>query len=138
MVIVMKKWRNTISLTIVFIMAIACNQNPANTNQMEESRNLSAEDILGNPSYLAISYGGYRQPTRDVQPSVDQLKNDMKTLHAMGIRILRTYNVQLPHASNVLKAIKALKAEDEQFEMYVMLGAWIDCKNAWTDKAPGP
>ena len=22
------------------------------------------------------------------------------------------------------------------FEMYVMLGAWIDCKNAWTDKEP--
>ena len=20
--------------------------------------------------------------------------------------------------------------------MYVMLGAWIDCKNAWTDKEP--
>jgi exo-beta-1,3-glucanase (GH17 family) len=27
-----------------------------------------------------------------------------------------------------------LKKEDSNFEMYVMLGAWIDCKNAWTDK----
>jgi len=26
-----------------------------------------------------------------------------------------------------------LKKEDPGFEMYVMLGAWIDCKNAWTD-----
>jgi len=54
----------------------------------------------------------------------------------MGIRILRTYNVQMPHASNVLKAIRELKSENPDFEMYVMLGAWIDCKNAWTDQAP--
>ena len=56
----------------------------------------------------------------------------------MGIRILRTYNVQpeLPHASNVLEAISQLKKEDPSFEMYVMLGAWIDCLHAWTDKAP--
>ncbi|MDB9960977.1 glycosyl hydrolase family 17, partial [Oceanihabitans sp.] len=49
---------------------------------------------------------------------------------------LRTYKVHLPHASNVLKAISELKKEDPSFEMYVMLGAWIDCKNAWTDQEP--
>jgi exo-beta-1,3-glucanase (GH17 family) len=54
----------------------------------------------------------------------------------MGIRLLRTYNVHLPHASNVLKAISELNQEKQGFEMYVMLGAWIDCKNAWTDKQP--
>ena len=56
----------------------------------------------------------------------------------MGIRILRTYNVQpeLPHAANVLEAISQLKKEDPSFEMYVMLGAWIDCLHAWTDKTP--
>ena len=32
-----------------------------------------------------------------------------------------------------LKAISELKKEDASFEMYVMLGAWIDCENAWTD-----
>ena len=52
----------------------------------------------------------------------------------MGIKILRTYNVQLQHAPNLLKAISELKKEDPNFEMYVMLGAWIDCKNAWTDQ----
>ena len=57
----------------------------------------------------------------------------MKILHAMGIRFLRTYNVQLPHAGNVVKAIHELKQEDSNFEMYVMLGAWIDCAGAWTD-----
>jgi exo-beta-1,3-glucanase (GH17 family) len=44
--------------------------------------------------------------------------------------------VHLPHAANVLKAISELKQEDPGFEMYVMLGAWIDCKNAWTDQEP--
>ena len=95
---------------------------------------LSAKEILGNPDYLAISYGGYRQNTRDIQPTIEELKEDMRILAAMGIGILRTYNVQLPHAGNVLEAIHQLKKEDANFEMYVMLGAWIDCENAWTDK----
>ncbi|MGZ5198078.1 MAG: glycosyl hydrolase family 17, partial [Kaistella sp.] len=29
-----------------------------------------------------------------------------------------------------------LNREDSNFEMYVMLGAWIDCKNAWTGLEP--
>lgn len=99
-------------------------------------KNLTAKDILGNPEYLAISYGGYRDTTRTIQPTIEQLKNDMKILAAMGVRLLRTYNVQLPHAPNVVKAISELKAEDPNFEMYVMLGAWIDCKNAWTGLEP--
>ncbi len=99
-------------------------------------KQLSAADILGNPDYLAISYGGYRQKTRDIQPTINELKDDMKLLSAMGIKILRTYNVQLQQASNLLKAISELKNEDSSFEMYVMLGAWIDCLNAWTDKVP--
>lgn len=96
----------------------------------------SASEILGNPDYLAISYGGYRERTRDKQPTVEELKEDMHILHAMGIRIIRDYNVKLPHAENVLKAIREIKEEDHEFEMYVMLGAWIDCLHAWTDKEP--
>lgn len=99
-------------------------------------KQLTAADILGNPNYLAISYGGYREKTRDIQPTIIELKDDMKILSAMGIKILRTYNVQLQQAPNLLKAISELKAEDSDFEMYVMLGAWIDCKNAWTDLVP--
>ncbi len=91
-----------------------------------------AEMILGNPNYPAISYGGYRANSREVQPTLAQLKNDLKILHAMGIRLLRTYNLQFDHTPNLLKAIKALQQEDPTFEMYVMLGAWIDCKDAWT------
>ncbi len=99
----------------------------------EHKKELHAKDILGHPDYLAISYGGYRQTTRDIQPTISELKEDMKILHAMGIRVLRTYQTKLPHAKNVLAAIEELKVEDPSFEMYVMLGAWINCKDAWTD-----
>src|SRR6056297_3249776 len=77
----------------------------------------TAEDILGNPEYPAISYGGYRENTRDIQPTINQLKEDMKILSAMGIKVLRTYNVHLDEAANLLKAISQLKEEDPDFEM---------------------
>ena len=102
------------------------------TPKQQMHKNLTAKDILGNPDYLAISYGGYRLKSRDMQPTITQLKEDMKLLYAMNVRILRTYNVQLAHTANVLQAIRELKEEDPRFEMYVMLGAWIDCLNAWT------
>jgi exo-beta-1,3-glucanase (GH17 family) len=96
----------------------------------------TAAYILGNTDFQAISYGGYRGKARSEQPTVAMLKEDMLLMHAMGIRILRTYNVQMAHASNVLKAIDELKKADPKFEMYVMLGAWIDCLNAWTELPP--
>jgi len=96
----------------------------------------TAAQILGNAQYQAISYGGYRENTRDSQPTLPQLKDDMKILSAMGIKLLRTYDIQFKNTANLLQAIRDLKAEDPDFEMYVMLGAWIDCQNAWTDNAP--
>ncbi len=125
----MSSLKKYITLSI-FIIMLGCNDKP------KEVKQLTAAEILGNPEYLAISYGGYRQKTRDIQPTIKELKDDMKILAAMGIKILRTYNVQLQQAPNILKAIRELKVEDPNFEMYVMLGAWVDCKNAWTDKAP--
>lgn len=97
---------------------------------------VTAKDILGNSEYLAISYGGYRTNSRRVQPTITQLKDDLKILSAMGVKTIRTYNVHLPEAVNILKAITELNNEDKNFEMYVMLGAWIDCKNAWTGFEP--
>ncbi|MEY3009648.1 MAG: hypothetical protein RLZZ314_290, partial [Bacteroidota bacterium] len=92
-----------------------------------------ASELIGNPDYPAISFGGYRGTSRTEQPTIAQLKDDLRIMHAMGIRFVRTYNVHLPHASNVVKAIAELKTTDPTFEMYVMLGAWIDCAGAWTD-----
>lgn len=116
---------------VVLLMLSSCN---ATNEPMAMSK--SAKEILGNPAYRAISYGGYRGKNRDEQPTTSELKEDLKIMSAMGVRLLRTYNLQLPHAPNVLKAIKALKEEDPSFEMYVMLGAWIDCQGAWTSEAP--
>ena len=128
-------------LTGIFlaVLGMSCKQDMKAPETIAEEpivKKVTAKEILGNPEYLAISYGGYRMTSRDSQPSIAELKEDMKILHSMDIRVLRTYNVQLPHASNVLKAIHELKQEDASFEMYVMLGAWIDCLNAWTDQAP--
>ncbi|WP_188373527.1 glycosyl hydrolase family 17 protein [Winogradskyella haliclonae] len=133
------KMNFNISICIVFsLFIIACNQNRKEEKTMQTHKKVTAKDILGNPDYLAISYGGYRKKSRDSQPTIPQLKEDMKLLSAMGIKVIRTYNVQpkLPHASNILRAISELKSENQDFEMYVMLGAWIDCLNAWTDLAP--
>ncbi|MEM8508523.1 MAG: glycosyl hydrolase family 17 protein [Bacteroidota bacterium] len=103
---------------------------------MDEQTEITASEVLENPDYQAISYGGYRHKDHGIEPTIAELKEDMKILSALGIKVLRTYKVHLPHAGNVLQAIRELKKEDPNFEMYVMLGAWIDCKNAWTDKAP--
>jgi exo-beta-1,3-glucanase (GH17 family) len=103
---------------------------------MQAERQLTAKDILGNPEYLAMSYGGYRYANHSIEPTLDELKDDMKLLAAMGVKIVRTYKVHKPQAANLLQAISELKKENSDFEMYVMLGAWIDCKNAWTDLEP--
>lgn len=121
-------------MLLAFCSACDQQQNTSTKQKTDKStgKEMTAKDILGNPDYLAISYGGYRKNSREIQPGVAQLKEDMKVLAAMGIKVLRTYNVKLKHASNVLAAIRELKEEDSSFEMYVMLGAWIDCKDAWT------
>ncbi len=121
-------------LFIVFISSIMGSCDHEKRKEIKQITQLTAKEILGNPNYLAISYGGYRENSREIQPTIDEIKEDMKILRALGIRIVRTYNVHLPQASNLLQAIKELKHEDPTFEMYVMLGAWIDCKNAWTNE----
>ena len=115
-------------LSLVLFLAIAC--SPQAKLPVEKN----AAEILGNPDYLAMCYGGYRQDTREIQPTLEELKEDMRILSAMGVKIIRTYNAsQFPMASNLLRAIRELKDEDPAFEMYVMLGAWIDCQGAWTE-----
>jgi exo-beta-1,3-glucanase (GH17 family) len=120
----------------LLVFTLSCEHSSKQSEKNPEKTEVTAKDILGNKAYRAISYGGYRKKSRDIQPTIPQLKEDMQILSAMGIRVLRTYNVQLAQAGNILKAISELKKEDPNFEMYVMLGAWIDCKHAWTDMEP--
>lgn len=114
-------------------MVLSCNQKD-NNNLV--SKEITAKMILGNANYQAICYGGYRTNSREIQPTIAEIKDDLKLLSAINIKVLRTYNVHYEEVSNLLKAITELKKDDENFEMYVMLGAWIDCKNAWTNMPP--
>lgn len=118
---------------ILLLLFISC--KPTNTRNLV-SKKMTAEKLLGNTKYQAICYGGYRTQTREKQPTIAEIKEDLQLLSALNIKVLRTYNVHYEEVSNLLKAITELKKADENFEMYVMLGAWIDCKNAWTNLKP--
>ncbi len=125
-------------LLMVCGIIVSCKktQDKENIAIQKTQKEVTAKDILGNPEYLAISYGGYRHSDHGIEPTLEELKEDMRILAVMGIKVLRTYKVHKPHAANVLKAIRELKKEDPSFEMYVMLGIWMDCKNAWTELPP--
>ena len=123
-----------ILILIVSLTLFSCKKDTKSTTP--KTKEVTAKDILGNSNYQAICYGGYRTNTRDNEPTITEIKEDLKILSALKIKVIRTYNVHLSEASNILKAITELKKEDSNFEMYVMLGAWIDCKNAWTDLEP--
>ena len=125
--------KSIILATMLMIVFSCKKETKINTSETKE---VTAKDILGNLSYQAICYGGYRTNTRDNEPTIVQIKEDLKILSALKIKIIRTYNVHLIESENILKVITELKNEDSNFEMYVMLGAWIDCKNAWTDLEP--
>jgi exo-beta-1,3-glucanase (GH17 family) len=44
------------------------------------------------------------------------------------------YNTQeFPHTERTLQAIRELKQSDPDFEMYLMMGVWIQCRNAFKD-----
>lgn len=120
---------------IIFILFITYSCKDANNKNIKVSK-VTAKEILGNKAYTAISYGGFRQKSREIEPTLEEIKEDVKIMHAMGIRILRTYNVQFDEVKNLLFVIDQLMKEDPTFEMYLMMGIWIDCKNAWTSLPP--
>jgi exo-beta-1,3-glucanase (GH17 family) len=121
---------------LIAIILNSCSFRNENTHSTQAAKTKTAAQILGDSNYLAICYGGYRTNTRDTVPSLAQVKDDLKLMHAMGIKILRTYNTKLTEIDTLLKAITSLKEEQKSFEMYVMLGAWIDCANAWSLAEP--
>lgn len=121
---------NSIILIILIFFSICTSANQT------LNHSLTASEILGNPKYTAMSYGGYRGKTREDEPTVNDLKEDLLILEAIGVKIIRTYNTsQYSQAENLLKAIRELKNEKSNFEMYVKLGAWIECQRAWSDRA---
>ncbi|MDA9597150.1 glycosyl hydrolase family 17, partial [Flavobacteriaceae bacterium] len=115
---------------LVGMLLMACQSK----DQSAKNHSPFASDILGNSKYKAISYGGYRTNTRNTHPTIDQITEDLIILEALGFRLIRTYNVHFEFAKNVLEAIRLLKMKRTDFEMYLILGAWINCKDAWTDQ----
>ncbi|MGB5464176.1 MAG: glycosyl hydrolase family 17, partial [Aureibaculum sp.] len=73
-------------ILLVFLPFYNCKNNEPAKPVMKE---ITAKDILGNPAYLAMSYGGYRHADHGIEPAIDQLKDDMKLLAAMGVKIVR-------------------------------------------------
>ncbi len=89
-------------------------------------------DIL-HQEHNAFCYGGYRENTREITPSIQEVKEDLKILNALGTTFIRTYNTQqYSHARITLEAIQQLKQEIPDFEMHVMLGVWMECQDAWS------
>ncbi|HSN48299.1 MAG TPA: hypothetical protein VLR29_06020, partial [Flavobacterium sp.] len=120
------------SIILSFLMVLTLLFCSCKSSNSAVANDVTAEQVLGNSNYQAICYGGYRDKSRDIESTVAQITEDLKILSAMNIKVLRTYNVHHTEAANLLKAIRELKKENPNFEMYVMLGAWIDCKNSWT------
>jgi hypothetical protein len=120
-----------VSAAVLIVSLSACSATETAISASGRNGNYILENgqkLLGNNNYPAISYSGYRKTTRTVKntPSIEESKEDLKILSAMGIRLIRTYNArEFPHAERTLKAIRELKEADPDFEMYVMLGAWI-------------
>jgi len=127
----MKHPRPLLLIALIFTLCLGIGScKDKKMNELPVNNNKSAAEFLGHSEYRAMSYGGYRTLTRDDQPSLSQIKEDLKILSAIGVKVIRTYNLQLDQAPNILKAIRALKKEDANFEMYVMLGLWMECENA--------
>lgn len=124
---------------VALSLSYSCKEKSGEKNSPQDSlsaNHVTAKDLLGNPAYPAVAYGGYRHKTRAIEPTPEELKEDLKILEAMGIKVLKTFNVHYAETANLLKVIRELKAEEDAFEMYIMLGAWMNCENAWTDQEP--
>lgn len=120
-------------LKLIAILLMASCFSSIQPDLQAQEKGPSASDILGNPDFVAISFGGFRDVSQTNVPSVEELKEDLRILSAMGIKVLRTYKTQKnDHAPRLLEAIEELRKEDPKFQMYVMLGVWIDCQGAWT------
>ena len=71
-----------IALIIGSSVVLSCNTHHNKKSKMKNqaSEQMTAAEILENPDYVAISYGGYREKSRSTQPTIIQLKEDLKIL----------------------------------------------------------
>ncbi|MBD3220196.1 glycosyl hydrolase family 17, partial [bacterium] len=127
-----------VQLTFLVAVLAGCSSDPRTARDVDSSVPSEGLTLLGNDDIQAISYSGHRLVPRSVEntPSVAETKEDLRIMAAMDIQLLRTYNTTIfPHSERILQAIRELKQEDPDFEMFVMLGAWMQCVGAFTDAA---
>ena len=82
----LKFYLYTVAISCIIL---SCKNNKRNQNLQKESKQktqLTAKDILGNSEYLAISYGGYRKTTRDIQPTIAEVKEDTRNMVAKPLQ----------------------------------------------------
>ena len=61
------------------------------------SEAVTAVDMIGNPQFKAMSYGGYRSTSRTNGPSISEIKEDLSLLFQTGVRLIRTYNTPVSY-----------------------------------------
>ena len=102
--------RPFLSIALIFVLCFGVEScKDKKMNVLPINKNKSAAEFLGHSEYRAMSYGGYRTLTRDDQPSISQIKEDLKILSAIGVKVIRTYNLQLDQAPNILKSDSCFK-----------------------------
>jgi len=129
---------SSVLLLLLLVTFGACASGPDTAADEDVFLLSEGRELLGNRDIKAVSYSGHRKVPRSVEntPSVAETKEDLRIMAAMDIKLLRTYNTTIfPHSERILQAIRELKQEDPGFEMYVMLGAWMQCVGAFTDEA---
>ena len=57
----MRIFRNILVAVGLTILVVSCKNETPEKEEHTMQKSLTAKDILGNPDYLAISYGGYRE-----------------------------------------------------------------------------
>ena len=79
------KRRNLIYLICFFLLTVMILIYKMKENKQNEKAVITAAQILGNPDYLAISYGGYRLKSReDHQPTIYRTKGRFKVVARYG------------------------------------------------------
>ena len=73
---------HTFVLICCIMLSISCKETvnePKTATQEPIPKKVTAQDILGNPDYLAISYGGYRMQSRDCLLYTSPSPRDLST-----------------------------------------------------------